>query len=88
MDLSLLLPIGLIAIFYFMIIMPQKKREKQMKAMLQALKVGDEIVTVGGICGIITILKDDTITIESSADRTKITLERQSIRNVLTASEA
>ena len=88
MDLNLLLPIGLIAIFYFMIIMPQRKKDKQTKAMLAALKVGDEIVTIGGICGTITMLNEDTVTIESGADRTKIKLERWSVRSVTTVTEA
>jgi preprotein translocase subunit YajC len=67
--------------------MPQRKREKQTKAMLEALKVGDEIVTYGGILGNITIIKDDTITVETSADRTKIMLERNSVRAVLNKKE-
>lgn len=83
----LIITVAFFAIFYFMIIMPQRKREKQTKAMLQALKVGDEIVTYGGILGNITIIKDDTITVETSADRTKIMLERNSVRAVLNKKE-
>ena len=88
MDFNLLLPIGLIAIFYFMIIMPQRKKDKKTKAMLAALKVGDEIVTIGGITGIITMLNEETVTIESGADRTKIKFERWSVRSVTTVTEA
>lgn len=83
----LIITVAFFAIFYFMIIMPQRKREKQTKAMLEALKVGDEIVTYGGILGNITIIKDDTITVETSADRTKIMLERNSVRAVLNKKE-
>lgn len=88
MDMNILIFVAFIAIFYFMIILPQKKREKQTREMLASLKVGDEIVTIGGVIGTITILKDDSITIETSADRTKLTFERQSIRNVVTPAEA
>ena len=88
LSLDLLLPIGLIAIFYFMIIMPQRKKDKQTKAMLAALKVGDKIVTIGGICGTITMIKDDNLTIESGADMTKITLERWSVRSVEAVEES
>lgn len=83
----LIITVAFFAIFYFMIIMPQRKREKQTKAMLEVLKVGDEIVTYGGILGNITIIKDDTITVETSADRTKIMLERNSVRAVLNKKE-
>lgn len=72
----------LIVFFYFVIIKPQKKREKQTREMLAALKVGDEIVTIGGVVGRIVTIKDEVITIEVGADRVKIPFERSAIRNV------
>jgi len=72
--------VAIIAVFYFMIIAPQKKRDKKLKEMLAALKVGDEIVTIGGIIGTICTIKDDTVTIEVGADKTKIKFERSAIK--------
>jgi preprotein translocase subunit YajC len=60
-----LLPFVLIfVLFYFMIIVPQRKRQREMQAMLEALKVGDKVVTTGGICGTITIVREDKRTLQ------------------------
>ena len=77
------------AVFWFMIIGPQKKQEKKQKAMLAALQVGDKIVTVGGICGKITKLKDDYVYIETGLvgtpnEKSTIKLERNAIKVVET----
>ena len=53
----------LFAMFYFLIIMPQRKKDRQYKDMMNQLKVGDKVVTVGGIIGKITTLKDQTVEI-------------------------
>ncbi len=67
---SLLLMIGLmILFFYFMILRPQKKRDKQAREMRDALSVGDEIVTIGGICGRVTQVKEDRVTILSGESK-------------------
>ena len=84
--------IFMILIFYFMLIRPQKKQEKQMKKMLAALQVGDKIVTVGGICGKITKLKDDHVYVETGFvgnpnERSVIKFERNAIKTVLTVHE-
>ena len=52
--------LALIIIFYFLLIRPQKKKEKAVTAMRNALKVGDEIVTIGGICGKVMKVKEET----------------------------
>ena len=62
---AFILPIGLLAIFYFFAIRPQRKKEKEIKEMRGSLKVGDEVVTIGGIYGKIIVVKDDVLTIES-----------------------
>ena len=72
----------LIAVFYFVGIRPQKKQEKEVAAMRDALTVGDEITTIGGIIGKIVSIKEETITIETSRDRTKIRLLRSAVRTV------
>ncbi|NLB80056.1 MAG: preprotein translocase subunit YajC [Clostridiaceae bacterium] len=79
---SLGLPVLLIAVFYFMLIRPQRKRDKQTKEMLAALKVGDQVVSIGGIIGTIFSIKDDTVTIEVGADKTKIKFERSAIKGI------
>ena len=80
--LSLIIIVAFFAIIYFVGIRPQKKQEKQTNAMRNALTVGDEITTIGGIIGKIVSIKEDTITLETSRDRTKIRIHRWAVRNV------
>jgi preprotein translocase subunit YajC len=72
----------IIAVFYFLMIRPQQKKDKAMKEMLNALKVGDNITTIGGIYGKIVRLKDDVVTIEVGPDKLKLVMARWSIRSV------
>lgn len=74
--------IVLIAFFWLVILRPQKKREKQTREMLAALKVGDEVTSIGGIVGKVSKIKDDRVTIEVGADKTKIEFERRAIASV------
>ena len=67
---------------YFLMIRPQKKQEKQVNDMRNNLQVGDEITTIGGIVGKIVSIKEETITIETSHDRTKIRFLRSAVRCV------
>ena len=69
-------------VFYFVLIRPQKKQERQANEMRNALQVGDEITTIGGIIGEIVSIKEETITIETSRDRTKIRFLRSAVRSV------
>ena len=81
--LSVLIPyIVIFAVFYFLLIRPQRKRDKETKAMLEALKVGDQIVTIGGIYGKIINIKDDILTIEVGADKTKLKIARWAVKNL------
>ena len=70
------------AVLYFIMIRPQMKRQKETKAMLEALAVGDEVMTVGGIMGKVTALKDAVVTVEISAS-TEVQLQKGAITNVL-----
>ena len=84
--------VAMIAIFYFLLIRPQKKQEKKTKAMLAALQIGDKVVTVGGICGKITKMKDDVVYIETGFvgnpnERSVLKMERASIKTVQTIHE-
>ena len=66
------------AIFYFLLIRPQQKRAKQHKELVESLKVGDPIVTAGGIHGKVAALQDNVITIEV-ASGVKIKVNRASV---------
>lgn len=76
---ALLLPIAFLAIFYLFIIRPQKKKEKEIKEMRSKLSVSDNVVTIGGISGRVVKIKDQDVTIETGADRTKIVLKKWAI---------
>ena len=67
---------------YFLMIRPQKKREKEEAAMRDAVQIGDEITTIGGVIGEIVSIKEDTITIETSKAGTKIRFLKSAIRSV------
>jgi preprotein translocase subunit YajC len=74
-----LVPFALIfVIFYFLVILPQQKRSKQQKALLEALKKGDKVVTASGIWGTVTNLGKETVTLQI-ADTTKIRIQRDQI---------
>ena len=79
---TLLMMVGMVAIFYFMLIRPQRKKDKQVKEMLAALKPGDRITTIGGIYGTIKAIKDDTITLYVGSDRMEMVVARWAIRGV------
>ena len=72
----------MLVVFYFFMYKPQKKQEKEAANMRNSLAVGDEITTIGGIIGKIISIKDETILIETSGDRTKIRLLKSAVRNV------
>ena len=77
----------IIVLLYFMMIRPQRKREKEAKAMLNAMKVGDKVVTIGGICGKVSKIKDEFIWIETGNigtqdEKSVIKMERDSVRTV------
>lgn len=71
----------IIIIFYFLLIRPQQKKQKEIKALLDALKKGDKVVTTSGIWGTVTNLGKDTVTLQI-ADNTKIKLQRDNIARV------
>ena len=78
----------LIVVFYFFLIRPENKKKKAMQAMREALKVGDKIITIGGIVGEVVYIKDDNIVIETSADRVRMELAKWSISSNVTAEKA
>ena len=77
------LPMILIfVIFYFMLIRPQRKKDKEAKQMLDNLKVGDRICTIGGIYGTIVRIKDQVLTIVVGEQKTQMMIARWAVRNV------
>lgn len=80
---TVLIIIVMLVVLYFMMIRPQKKQEKETKNMLDNLAIGDEIVTIGGIVGVIVnISGDETITIISSREHTRIQLLKSAVSRV------
>jgi len=79
---TLLFPIILIAIMYFLMIRPQMKRQKEHKAMIEAVQKGDEVVTAGGLIGKIAKLGDNFIHLEV-ANGVEVQLQRSAITQVL-----
>lgn len=73
----------ILVLFYFMLFRPQQKKEKAHRLMLSELKVGNEVVTIGGICGRVTNINDDVLTIETGADKVKIKLQRFAVKDVI-----
>lgn len=74
--------VAMIAIFYFFMYRPQKKQDQQQQQMRNSIEVGDEITTIGGIIGKIVSIKDETLVLETSKDKTKIRILRSAIRSV------
>ena len=79
---TLLLPVMLIVVFYFLLIRPQQKKQKEHRAMVEALAVGSEIVTGGGMLGKVTELGEQFVTIEI-ANGVHVKIQRHSIGAVL-----
>ena len=77
------LPLVLIfVVFWFMLIRPQRKKDKQVKEMLNNLKAGDRVCTIGGIYGTIVGIKDDTVTLSVGRDNLTMVIARWGIRSV------
>ncbi|MBQ3269501.1 MAG: preprotein translocase subunit YajC [Clostridia bacterium] len=79
---TIVMMVAMVAIFYFLLIRPQRKKDKQVKNMLAALKVGDRICTIGGLYGTIAALKDDTVTLTMGSLQNTIVIARWAIRSV------
>ncbi len=82
-----------IVLLYFMMIRPQRKRDKELKEMISSLKVGDKVTTIGGICGKISKIKDDYVVIETGsvgnpAERSFVKMERSAIKEVARKEQA
>ena len=78
---SMLLPLlGMLAIFYFLLIRPQQKRQKETQKMISALKKGDKVITASGLIGSVAGLRDDVVVVKI-ADNVKVEM----LKNAITA---
>ncbi|MBQ8687273.1 MAG: preprotein translocase subunit YajC [Ruminococcus sp.] len=84
---SLIIMVLLFAVMYFILIRPQKKKEKEQKAMQNDLRIGDEVVTIGGIVGLVVKTTEDTVVIECGGDRSRIRMKKWAIQENVTVRE-
>ena len=77
-----ILMVGGLVLVFFLMWKSNKKQEKETQNMRDSLEVGDEVTTIGGIIGEIVRIKEETVTIETGKDRTKIRIRRSAIRSV------
>ena len=84
---ALILPIAFLVIFYLLAIRPQQKREKKVRDMRDALRVGDEIITIGGIYGKIVRVKEDIVTIEVGSGKTKFDITKWAVGSTVNERE-
>lgn len=84
---DLIMGVGMIVLFgaimYFMIYLPQKKRDKKLKEQMDKLCVGDKVVTIGGLVGIVANIADDEITIYTSAANTPVSYTKAAVQTVI-----
>ncbi len=84
---TIILMVVLFAVMYFVMIRPQKKKQKEEQEMRDAIQIGDEITTIGGICGRVVTVKEDSLVIETGADRNKMKITRWAIQTNNTADD-
>lgn len=82
MTYQIVLMVLLFAIMYFLLIRPQKKKEKEINGMRNNIQVGDDIITIGGIFGKVVKVKEDRLTIQVGADKTKFEITRWAVSKV------
>lgn len=79
--------VAMFAVMYFLMIRPQKKKQKEEQAMRDNIEIGDEITTIGGIVGRVVTVKEDSLIIETGADRNKMKIARWAVGANNTANE-
>ncbi len=79
--------IFIFGIFYFLLILPQQRRQKKWQAMLDQLKTGDKVTTSGGLRGTIIALKDDSVHLRVPPDNLRVEVTKASVTQVTTAEE-
>lgn len=84
----IIMMVVMIAVFYFFLIRPENKKKKEANEMRNALKVGDNITTIGGVIGDIVSIKDESIIIETSADKVRVEFTKWAVSTNNTAEKA
>ncbi len=79
---SIILLVVMFGVFYFILIRPQRKRDKELKEQMGKLAVGDRVVTIGGLVGFVANIKENEITISTSAANTLVTYTKSAIQSV------
>ena len=79
---TIVMLVAMVAIFYFFLDRPQKKQDKAQNEMRNSLSIGDEITTIGGIIGKIVSIKEETLVLETTKEKTKIRILRSAVRTV------
>ena len=77
----------IIVVFYFILIRPQKKKDKEAKAMRENIQIGDEIMTIGGIVGLVVRKSEDTVVIETGGDKSKLRIKNWAVQENITLTE-
>lgn len=85
---SMIMIVAMLAMLYFFMIRPENKRKKEAQALRDSLAVGDEVTSIGGITGTVCAVKENTIVIESGADRVRIELAKWAVSTKNQAPEA
>ncbi|MBQ8016290.1 MAG: preprotein translocase subunit YajC [Clostridia bacterium] len=83
----IIMMVALFAVMYFVMIRPQKKKQKEEQNMRDSIQVGDEITTIGGIMGRVVTVKEDSLIIETGADRNKMKITKWAVSTNNTANE-
>ncbi|MCD7775217.1 MAG: preprotein translocase subunit YajC [Clostridiales bacterium] len=84
---TIILMVALFAIMYFVMIRPQRKKQKEEQAMRDAIQIGDEVTTIGGICGRVVTVKEDSLVIETGSDKNRMKITRWAIQTNNTAED-
>lgn len=79
---SVVLWIVVFAVFYFLLIRPQKKKDKELKQMRDSINVGDKVVTIGGLCATVAKVEEERVVLEVGPNRTKMPFEKWAIGTV------
>lgn len=77
---GILMLVVMFALMYFVMIRPQKKRQKEEQKMRDDVRVGDQIITIGGIMGRVVTVREDSLVIETGADRNKMTIKKWALQ--------
>lgn len=83
---GIIMMVVMFALFYFMLIRPQKKKDKEIKQMRSALKVGDSVVTIGGVVGKVVKVSDETLDLEVPFGKQRLTIQKWAVGSVVSKS--